>query len=746
MAKLKDTIIFGNVTLETGAILDNSVEANLDITETNINLNGAVTAQNISTDYIDFDTDPTIPEHAIGRLHWNIEDETLEVGINSEVKLQIGQEFVIKVLNETGVDIPNGKLVTSSGTGTLHPSIELLDISASNLNILGMTTQTILNGEYGFVTRRGTVRDIDTSSFSPNDRLWASDTLGGVTNIRPDAPNLIVSVGSVLNSDASAGSIVLNLDIMQKSVNFNSAGVYELPVYTENAGNIVLGDGVYVFAIDGDGSSPYRDFIIAGAEYVLTDLVTNYVVADYNSGSPIIEVLTSPATINQLNIIPIYTIFRRGTHLEIIDWDYGAKSMANKLSDRFVRTKRFEPEINALLLSELPTRIIKVDVGYIWQGHARVYLADSISNEDDCYLNYHDTGVWTRSLITQYDNTQYDNGTDLANLTPNKYAVNWIYRVVATNISELNVFLGSSSYGSLADAKESQPPANLPAGIITNSLLVGRIIVKYGVDTASSIESAFDSEFRGSSVANHNDLANIQGGAIGDYYHPTLVEYTVLQNTSGTNTGDEVFEYADLASLPVTGVAGVVYVVLDTNLIYRWSGSAYIQTGGVPYSGATADLDMGAHTVTATEFIATSTTAGQSTINKGLVVNESGGGEATDSFRVETDTVSNALFVDAVNDIVNINAKFKETFTTITNDITLGLHLIIYVDATSNDIDITLPTASDYSGIKYEIKRIDSSAFSVNVLSDSLDNEITQALTFPEAMTVRSDGSKWWIF
>lgn len=39
---------------------------------------------------------------------------------------------------------------------------------------------------------------------------------------------------------------------------------------------------------------------------------------------------------------------------------------------------------------------------------------------------------------------------------------------------------------------------------------------------------------------------------------------------------DDVLEYATLAGFPGTGEAGKIYVALDTNKAYRWSGSAYI--------------------------------------------------------------------------------------------------------------------------------------------------------------------------
>jgi hypothetical protein len=41
---------------------------------------------------------------------------------------------------------------------------------------------------------------------------------------------------------------------------------------------------------------------------------------------------------------------------------------------------------------------------------------------------------------------------------------------------------------------------------------------------------------------------------------------------------DDVLEFADLASFPATGETGKIYVALDTNLTYRWSGSVYIET------------------------------------------------------------------------------------------------------------------------------------------------------------------------
>jgi hypothetical protein len=53
--------------------------------------------------------------------------------------------------------------------------------------------------------------------------------------------------------------------------------------------------------------------------------------------------------------------------------------------------------------------------------------------------------------------------------------------------------------------------------------------------------------------------------------------------TSGTISADrlpsyvdDVLEFANLAAFPVTGETGKLYVALDTNKVYRWSGSTYV--------------------------------------------------------------------------------------------------------------------------------------------------------------------------
>lgn len=55
---------------------------------------------------------------------------------------------------------------------------------------------------------------------------------------------------------------------------------------------------------------------------------------------------------------------------------------------------------------------------------------------------------------------------------------------------------------------------------------------------------------------------------------------------------DDVLEFSSQATLPATGETGKIYVALDTNKIYRWSGSTYVEIS----SGTTGTTDWNALT------------------------------------------------------------------------------------------------------------------------------------------------------
>lgn len=84
----------------------------------------------------------------------------------------------------------------------------------------------------------------------------------------------------------------------------------------------------------------------------------------------------------------------------------------------------------------------------------------------------------------------------------------------------------------------------------------------------------------GSHIGGSDDLG-LKGAAFKEVGTPGGV--CPLNASSQVDSGylpsyvDDVIEAANFAALPVTGETGKIYVTLDDNLTYRWSGSAYVE-------------------------------------------------------------------------------------------------------------------------------------------------------------------------
>lgn len=288
-----------------------------------------------------------------------------------------------------------------------------------------------------------------------------------------------------------------------------SAGVLVLASYTDNNdGSVTIGnEGLYNLFRINDGNGTIRSYEIQGDTFDLTDGATNYVVADWNNENPIIRVVLDVTLITETTIIPIYTIYRGGTRLHMLPWDHLGLALVNKMHQSIVKTQRYRLE-TGLVLDELPGRIVTVTEGAMWVGANRFMLSPFNSSINSLFFLYHSGGVWQPpSIVTQYNNTQYDDGTSLQTLNPNRYAVNYIYRGIEVE-DECYMVLGGGNY-TLLEAQGSLPPPNLPPIISSHAALVGRIIVEKTLTTAYQIDSIFSAAFALSSSVTHDNLANL---------------------------------------------------------------------------------------------------------------------------------------------------------------------------------------------------------------------------------------------
>ncbi len=155
-------------------------------------------------EFIEFSQTETVGV-STAQMSWNDADGTVDLGLNTDVRLQIGQEIVYRVKNSTGSTITNGQVVSAAGTDGASAHILaqpfIADGTIPPRFILGIATQDILNGEFGYVTHFGKVRDIDTSVYSAGDVLFASaTTAGALTATQPTSPDFEMPIAYALNS------------------------------------------------------------------------------------------------------------------------------------------------------------------------------------------------------------------------------------------------------------------------------------------------------------------------------------------------------------------------------------------------------------------------------------------------------------------------------------------------------------------------------------------------------------------
>ena len=75
---------------------------------------------------------------------------------------------------------------------------------------------------------------------------------------------------------------------------------------------------------------------------------------------------------------------------------------------------------------------------------------------------------------------------------------------------------------------------------------------------------------------------NVSGGP------PLLNNLGQIDSTQLPSYIQEIQEYADLASFPVVGLPGTIYIAVDTNLNYRWNGSSYYALANIGFYSQTA--------------------------------------------------------------------------------------------------------------------------------------------------------------
>lgn len=206
----------------------------------------------LATDYIDLRDYGWQPTYRIGRV-WFGPTGTLEIAMgNGNITQQVGEEFfkygkASSAISDTNlVLVYKTGVVGASGAITFAPTVAgITDPS----KIVGIATESLLVNGFGRVTTAGTVHGINTTGsvygevWADDDDIWYNPVTGGLTKVKPTAPNIKVQVGTIINA-GSGGSGSFDVKIGSSSelggtdsnVQITGMQDYDLLVYDATLG------------------------------------------------------------------------------------------------------------------------------------------------------------------------------------------------------------------------------------------------------------------------------------------------------------------------------------------------------------------------------------------------------------------------------------------------------------------------------------------------------------------------------
>jgi hypothetical protein len=273
----------------------------------------------------------------------------------------------------------------------------------------------------------------------------------------------------------------------------------------------------------------------AGQENVI------FIGIEYSGGSVAAVTKANFSDWNWFSNFPLARASYDGTTMRIANLYAHSEDVSNftrkvlRLTMPFTREEAPEGS-GGLEISDVATRQLAMTAGRMWHGFNSLIL-NAIAAGATFYTYYpNGAGGFVSGTATQWENTQYSDGTTLQAMTANRYGTRWIYLDVSGNTvgsaydGSLAMIYGSSNATSVALAQAEGAPS-LPDHLRYHGRLIGRIIFQKSAAVATLVESAWTATFVASTVGDHTLLSNLNSAS---YYHLTNAEYTDLTDGGAT--------------------------------------------------------------------------------------------------------------------------------------------------------------------------------------------------------------------
>ena len=202
----------GSIEVSNTGVLSITAGQGIDVDQPTGDVTVAVGVQ----PYLDFDNNLTKPPYQQGRVFYDSVDKALAYYNDVDgITVNVGQETLVRVYNNTGSTILNGAVCYINGAFGSFPTVALAkaDALATSQATLGICTNDILNGEYGYITTDGLVHDLNTFGLTAGQTIYLSATTAGeFTATAPLQPNYAIVVGYVTEVGTTTGAVYVHID------------------------------------------------------------------------------------------------------------------------------------------------------------------------------------------------------------------------------------------------------------------------------------------------------------------------------------------------------------------------------------------------------------------------------------------------------------------------------------------------------------------------------------------------------
>lgn len=505
-------------------------------------------------------TQSHISGHTNGRIYYDKLYKTITADINDKVSLQLGQEDVKFVYNSsTGTTIFDGAAVYENGTydgGGVNAEVMTVGLAIASDEIkyvvAGIATEEIPPLSYGFINTRGYLHNINTltssmySGITVGSKLYLSATnYGEVSNIVPTPPNHTVELGSLLKKDILNGKIYVDINIHP-----HLHGLSDVSVPNPLIDEVLKWNG-FQWTSGSVGSVSAS----AGVNF-------------YNS-TPILKSVTAPFGINStgqgngvqigsLSKVPVVT----GTTKYFTGQTASNTSAINAwIYDLPINKTYFDSGIWKFG-QYLAVDSAVGDTYLLRQVYTIIDITGSTITTTGTSPNLRTATITSGQFTGMYFSANTINTNSSWLRTPSgiyqisaKTSNNVVKIVVpSTYVNENNVngSIWNKLFGVSTPTIESVFPtftyyeiiSAQPEFPILNTSKLGQMGFVRNLSSTRTIYGAYNNDiyvsfFSTPLITPHNDLSGIQGGSSTQRYHIDLDKYTVIQNTSGVNTGDE---------------------------------------------------------------------------------------------------------------------------------------------------------------------------------------------------------------